>query len=204
MASREAEQALALAGMFQALAQVRDIATHGYGDSRRMEPCVKALLGTYNGDLLELYGGQEAIYPGLRLLVDHLASPNEADLTRYLVAVLHLERKLTGDRERFQRLLSGIQQAAGQAEYFKPLHENVIRNIGDLYQETVSHVRPRILIQGERGYLEDPRNAALIRTLLLSALRAASLWRQCGGTRLRLIFGRKRLIEEARKLLATV
>ncbi|MGD8430724.1 MAG: DUF489 family protein, partial [Ectothiorhodospiraceae bacterium] len=60
------------------------------------------------------------------------------------------------------------------------------------------------LIQGERGYLEDPRNAALIRTLLLSALRAASLWRQCGGTRLRLIFGRKRLIEEARKLLATV
>lgn len=203
MESPDSEQVLALAGMVQALAQVRQIAMHGRCDSYRTEPCIRALLGTYQGDAAALYGGRDRLMPGLHLLADHLTHPSEVQLTRYLVSVLHLERKLTANGARFQEVIEGVRRAAEQAAYFNTLHDNVIRNLGGLYTETVSSIRPPIIISGERAHLDDPRNAALIRTLLLSAIRAASLWRQAGGNRLRLIFFRQRLIAEAHRQLAT-
>lgn len=205
MASRDRDAVLALSGSLQALAEVRRIAGHGQGDNRLIEPPVRALLAEYDGDLPALYGGREALQAGLRLLSDHLMQPRDADLTRYLVAVLTVERRLTRNRAVFAEMVEGIGKAARQAEYFgSPLHANVVRNIGDLYSRTVSTVRPRIMVQGDRAYLEDERNAALIRTLLLAAIRGISLWRQAGGRRSHLIFRRARLIQTTRELLATI
>ncbi|HET8700108.1 MAG TPA: high frequency lysogenization protein HflD [Nitrococcus sp.] len=203
MESTDSEQVLALAGMVQALSQVRQIAMHGRCDPYRTEPCIRALLETYEGNAATLYGGRDRLMPGLHLLADHLMHPNEVQLTRYLVAVLYLERKLTANRARFRKVIEGIQRAAKQAAYFSTLHDNVIRNLGGLYTETVSLIHPPVIISGERAYLDDPHNAALIRALLLSAIRAASLWRQAGGNRLRLIFFRQRIIAEAHRQLAT-
>lgn len=203
MAMHESEQVLALAGMVQALAQIRRIAVHGRADPGQTEPCIRALLGTYQGNVAALYGGRDQLAPGLHLLADHLTRPSEVQLTRYLVAVLHLERKLMANRPCFRQVLQGVRRAAEQAAYFSTLHENVIQNLGALYSEAISPLRPPIIISGERTHLEDSRNAALIRALLLSAIRAASIWRQAGGNRLRLIFSRQRLIAEAHRQLAT-
>lgn len=203
MESPDSEQVLALAGMVQALAQVRQIARYGHSDPRRTEPCLRALLGIYAGDTAALYGGRDQLQPGLHLLADHLTHPSEVQLTRYLVSVLHLERKLVANHRRFREVTEGVRRAAEQAAYFGLLHDNVIRNLGGLYTEAVSSIRPPIIVSGERAHLDDPRNAALIRALLLSAIRAASLWRRAGGNRLRLIFFRQRLIAEAHRQLAT-
>ncbi|MDN5863405.1 MAG: high frequency lysogenization protein HflD [Salinisphaera sp.] len=203
MESPNSERVLALAGMVQALAQVRQIAMHGRCDRHRTEPCIRALLGIYEGDMAALYGGRDLLIPGLHLLADHLTHPSEVQLTRYLVSVLHLERKLTSNRARLREVIEGVRRAAEQATYFSALHDNVIRNLGAIYTEKVSSIRPPVIISGERAYLDDPRNAALIRALLLSAIRAASLWRQAGGNRLRLIFFRNRLIAEAHRQQAT-
>lgn len=204
MAPGEQVQAEALAGIFLALSQVRDIATHGHCDSRRTVPCLRALLGNYDGDVIALYGGRDALAPGLHLMIDHLRRPDEATVTRYLVGILQLERKLARDRRRFERVREGVRNAAAQAEYFgSPAHENVISNLAELYKETVSQLRPRIIVQGDRAYLEDPRNAAMIRSLLLAALRAAAIWRVAGGNRWRLVFRRRALMDSARRLLAT-
>lgn len=203
MESPDSEQVLALAGMVQALAQVCQTAMCGHSDARRTEPCLRALLGVYAGDTAVLYGGRDRLQAGLHLLADHLTHPSEVQLTRYLVSVLHLERKLIADHRRFREVTAGVRRAAEQAGHFGILHDNVIRNVGGLYAETVSSLRPPIIVRGERAHLEDPRNAALIRTLLLSAIRAASLWRRAGGNRLRLIFFRQRLIAEAQRQLAT-
>ena len=69
--------------------------------------------------------------------------------------------------------------------------------------EHISSLRPRILVQGHAAYLQDERNAALIRALLLAAIRAAGLWQINGGGRLRLVLGRRRLIEQATAALTT-
>ncbi|HSR54696.1 MAG TPA: DUF489 family protein, partial [Alphaproteobacteria bacterium] len=42
------------------------------------------------------------------------------------------------------------------------------------------------------------------RALLLAGIRAAVLWRQVDGSRLRLLFGRKRIVREAQMALSTL
>jgi len=202
--SAEREQALALAGAFMALGQVRRLGNHGQTDPRQTEPCVRALLSDYGGDIGQLYGTAAELAPGLRGLIEHLSNPREPELTRYLVIILALERRISRSRRYMGQIREGLKRAADQAEYFQsPIHRNVVANLGDLYSETVSQLRPRIIVHGERLHLEDPDNAAMIRALLLSGVRAAALWRSAEGSRLRLIVGRKRLVATAQRLLAT-
>src|SRR3569623_1381139 len=54
---------------------------------------------------------------------------------------------------------------------------------------------------GAQGLLSLPDVANKVRTLLLAAIRSAVLWRQCGGNRWQLIFGRRKIIDTARALL---
>ena len=65
---------------------------------------------------------------------------------------------------------------------------------------TVSTLGPRIIVRGDPALLARPESANRIRALLLAGIRAAVLWRQCGGTRVGLILGRRRLLEAARGL----
>jgi len=199
------EQSLALSGIFLALGEVRRIASHGQADRRRAQPCVRALLGDYEGSVLALYGERAELEPGIRQLIEHLERPNQAEYTGYLVAVLQLEKRLMRHPKYMGQLTDGLARARAQADYFGELqHANVISNLAELYTETVSGLRPRIVVRGERDHLENPQNAELIRVLLLSAVRAAAIWRASGGSRWRLIVYRKQLIGEARGFLTTV
>lgn len=201
MSNTQTNRTLALAGVFQALEAVREIASTGASPPEHYKPCVQALLAEFDGEVAPLYGGVPTLAPGLRGLISHLQQPADAELSRNLIMVLHLERRLRRRQAIMSELTSGLARARQQAEYFHSGHENVISNLADLYQRTVSQVGPRIMVRGERQYLEEPRNAALIRVLLLTALRSVALWRACGGARLTLLLRRKALIAEARHLL---
>ena len=203
MAQPEHERALALGAVFQALGEVRGIAEHGRNDRNRTETCITGLLGDYQGSVAPLYGAPGALDPGLRDVVGHLTQPAAMHLTRYLISVMQLERRLRRDTQRLQDLARGLDRARAQADYFGELtHDSVIHNLADLYSEHISPLRPRILVQGHAVYLQDARNAALIRSLLLAAIRAAGLWQLNGGGRLRLVLGRRRVIESAQAALA--
>ena len=202
MASADEPRVLALAAAMQCLVQVRDVATDGNWDPPLAGPCIGALLREYDGDVQALYGGVEALAPGLREFAAHFTSPHDPEMTRLLVTVMQLERRLMRQREVLGRLTTGLRTAANQAEFFEPMHENVVHALGHLYTQTLSGLRPRIIVRGERNHLEDPFRAALIRSLLLAAVRSASLWRASGGNRLGLILGRRRLVGHARHLLA--
>lgn len=201
MSSAQANRALALAGVFQALEAVREIAARGASPPEHYKPCIQGLLAEYEGEIAPLFGGTPTLAPGLRRLISHLEQPSDAELSRHLIMVLHLERRLRRRRAVMSELTEGLARARNQAEYFHSGHENVISNLADLYQRTVSSVGPRIMVRGERQYLEEPRNAALIRVLLLAAIRSVALWRAAGGSRLSLLLRRKALIAEARHLL---
>ncbi|MEW8459773.1 MAG: DUF489 family protein [Candidatus Thiodiazotropha endolucinida] len=49
--------------------------------------------------------------------------------------------------------------------------------------------------------MQNNDNVNKIRALLLSGIRAATLWRQTGGRRRQLLFVRKRYIQACRELL---
>ena len=61
-------------------------------------------------------------------------------------------------------------------------HPDVLAALGSLYADTVSHLRPRVLVQGNPHYLGQAGVVAEIRAVLLAALRSAVLWRQLGGS----------------------
>ncbi|MCH8505938.1 MAG: high frequency lysogenization protein HflD [Ectothiorhodospiraceae bacterium] len=199
--NRTDAQTLAMAAIFQALAEVRQLAREGRADSGSVAHCLAGLLNPYHGDVAEAYGGGPVLVPGLRQLHQQLTQPGDMEITRYAVVVLHLERKLVRDKQRLALLSRGREQARGQAAYFHPAHESVVGRLADLYSETVSTLKPRIMVQGNREWLEDDRNANLIRALLLAAIRAATLWRDQGGSRFKLLFRRKQLLHTTHLLI---
>lgn len=199
--SRHRSQVLALAAMYQALAQVRQIATTGRWEADSLETCLRGLLVAYEDDVAAVYGGVTSLESGLRVLHLQLGQPGDMQLTRYAVMVMHLERKLMKRRDMLARLARGIEESRQQADYFSISHENVVHHLADLYQQTVSTLTPPIMVQGKREWLGDSDRAARIRALLLSSIRAATFWRQAGGGRLRLIFARQRMQRLAATML---
>ena len=63
--------------------------------------------------------------------------------------------------------------------------------LSNLYLNTVSKVEPRIIINGDNKYLTDKKNAAMIRSLLLCAIRSYILWQQSGGLSSECLYLRK-------------
>lgn len=197
-------RAIALGALFQCCELVRQLAWRGHCDSGPFETVVNSLFVMDPKDIDEIYGSIDALRPGLETLRAQLGDPpreRNVELTRYAISVLYLERRLQKDPAMLEALGKGLGTAHDQLEFFGPTHENMIARLGDLYQQTISQLGPRIIVQGEQTHLANPDNAARIRTLLLGAIRAAVLWRQAGGTRWRLIFGRKRILSETDALL---
>jgi high frequency lysogenization protein len=58
------------------------------------------------------------------------------------------------------------------------------------------------MVEGNPAYLQQPVQVNQIRALLLAAVRGAVLWRQLGGSQLRLLFRRRQYAMLARGLLA--
>ena len=77
---------------------------------------------------------------------------------------------------------------------------NIISNLADNYKNTVSTIKPQIMVAGTEGYLQMPENAEKVRALLLAGIRSAVLWRQCGGSRWQILFQRKAFLAEAMRL----
>lgn len=81
-----------------------------------------------------------------------------------------------------QQVHEGLLALAANAERLGSTHPEVMAALGSLYSDTVSHLRPRVMVQGNPHYLGQAGVVAEIRAVLLAALRSAVLWRQLGGS----------------------
>lgn len=198
----ERDRCIALAGVFQAADLASGIARRGMADSDAMESSLYSLFQVDAASVEEVYGGLSGITDGLKTLREQLIGQKarNIDVTRYVISLLHLEKKLSKQRTMLQRLSEGINNGTRQLEHYPLLHPNILAAMADLYSETISNLRPRIMIQGEPLHLQNTENVNRIRALLLSGIRSAMLWRQCGGNRFQILLGRKRLTETANTL----
>lgn len=199
-------QTIALAGIAQTAVLVQQLATTGTCDQQAMEASVGSILKVDSDSVADVYGGLEGLRVGLIQLHGQLTGaklPN-ADQSRYAAAVVFLERKLSGRNDLLDTITTGILKAEAQSEQFGVTHENVLANLGDLYQRTISTIQPRIMVNGNEAYLSRPDIANKIRALLLAGIRSALLWRQCGGARWKFIFYRNRIQNELKNLIQHV
>lgn len=197
---------LAFAGILQALHLVQQTAHGRRCDPGAVSASLRSILTLDSLSVEEIYGGVDGVRTGLRLVKSQLLGDKQrpdAELSRYLVVLLHLERKLSKRADLLERLRIGIEQVQRQLEHFEITHPNVFAGFAGTYAETVSTLNPRIMVNGEPTRLQDTAVANQIRALLLAAMRSAVLWRQCGGTRLGLLLGRRKLTDSAEALLHT-
>jgi high frequency lysogenization protein len=190
--------------MLQALQLVQQVAHGKPRDLDSVQASLRSILALDADTVDAVYGGIEGVRAGLRLLKPQLlggARRPDQELNRYLVVLLHLERKLSKRADLLERLRTGIEHTRRQLEHFDITHASVVAGLADTYSDTVSTLNPRIMINGDPERLRDSNVANQIRALLLAAMRSAVLWRQCGGTRLGLLFGRRRLVKVADNLL---
>ncbi len=199
--SKYTDKTLALAGMYQACQQVQQVARHGSVDPDELKIVLDTLFVTDPPDALSVYGNCSNLKSGLKAVTRQLEKNPDAELTRYLINILHLERKLTRKPELLQAISTGIERARKQTEHYPLPHSNIIASLAGTYSDTVSTMTPRIIVSGDQGHLANPENASTVRALLLAAMRSAVLWSQCGGSRWQILLQRKRFMQEATTLL---
>lgn len=207
MTYTELDRTLALAGVFQSCQLVQQVATTGHCDAAALETAMNSVFNTDPKNPEAVFGNALCLVPGLKSMVAQLsntAAERNPQLVRYVLGVLHLERKLSRHPELIKKIGDGLHAAERQRAHFAPTHENVLAQLADIYSTTLSTFQPRIMVHGDPLLLNNPVMANKIRACLLSAIRSSVLWSQCGGSRWRLLFSRGKLIAQAKLTLANV
>ena len=190
------QRALALAGLLQALKQVRQIADTGQADAGVVATAIDSVFRIDAESPLAVYGGASALRPGLLLLRGYFGSDGKDELLpRLALAVLQLERRFVRDAGMAQRVHEGVLALAPAAVRLGNQHPDVLAALGALYADTISHLRPRVLVQGNPHYLGQTGVVAEIRAMLLAALRSAVLWRQLDGSLWDFLLRRRELVQ---------
>jgi len=191
------DRVLALAGIAQALQQVRRIAETGHSDAAVVRTAMDSVMRIDAPSPTAVYGDGRQLEPGLRLLRDYFGNQGKDELLpRLALSVMQLERRFVREGATVDKVQSGVARAAAQArELGDPAHPDVLASMGGLYADTISQLKPRIMVQGNPHYLGQAGVVAEIRALLLAAVRSAVLWRQLGGSYWDFLFSRRAMLE---------
>ena len=177
------DRLLALAGMAQALAQVRRLADTGQADGAHLQPLVESVFRIDAETPAAVYGGVAAVAPGLRILRAHFGNQaRDPLLPRLALALLQVERHFVADEAAVHGVRGDIEALAPLAQLRGPLDRDVLAGLARTYVEHISPLRPRIMVQGNPHYLAQTDLVGEVRAALLAALRSAVLWRQLDGT----------------------
>lgn len=197
------DQVIALAGIVQQAALVEALAKTGHVDNDVFETAVNALLCQNPTQALDVFGKVSNIETGLSHVVELLARKpsDKKDSVRYVMGIMHLQKQLLKRKDMLDIIGSRLNKSQEQFEHFSATHENVISGLASIYTDTISQLSFRIQVMGEYNYLQQQRIANQIRTLLFAGIRSAVLWRQLGGSRLKIITQRKPILATAKQLL---
>ena len=195
---------IALAGLFQSARLVQQTARGEPRDKETTAASIGSVFNTNPASAMDVYGDIGTIRTGLEVLVQQLGNDNtrrDMELTRYVVTLMHLEHKLSRKPGMLETIRSGIETCRQQIESDDEHETSVIAPLAELYKQTISTLQPRVLVNGEPTVLNNLDSKNMVRALLLAGIRSAVLLHQSGGTRLKLIFQRRKLFECARELL---
>jgi len=204
MTESYSDRVLAFAGIAQACQCAQQIAKTGMVDTDSLNASIHSIFVIDSDNCNDIFNAGDQLQRGLKYTEELLSKHGNAEsneLMRYIISVIQLERSLSKKPAMLSEISNGISKAQQQSEHFSMLHSNVLASLAGLYSDTLSTLKPRIMINGEEMHLTHPDNANKIRSCLLAAVRAAVLWRQSGGSRLQLLFSRKRYLTESQKLI---
>lgn len=208
MAKNYRDITLALAGICQASYMVQKLAQEGSCNDHDLEVMVNSLTNMNPSSTIDVYRNDPInLKTGLGAMLGMLSGGNNAsalsaEVTRYMLSIIVLERRLNKNQQAMDKLGQRIEQFERQASYFDPMSDGVFNALAGIYVDVISPLGPRIQVTGSPDILKNSLVQAKVRTLLLSGIRSAVLWQQVGGSRLQLMFSRSRLSNQAKEILS--
>ena len=196
--TREQDRVIALAAILQAVTIVQQIADTGQVNQTEFETLLNSLIATTAPSTEAVYGDLSLLKTGFKQLNKQLSKSKDKQdivLLRYVINLLHLERKLAKRPAMLDLISREIDQVPQQIDYFGSINSpQVIARFADIYHRTISELSPRIQVHGNPTFLQQPDNINRIRALLLAGIRAAILWQQKGGRRWQFIFHSNKML----------
>ncbi|MFW0697757.1 high frequency lysogenization protein HflD [Pantoea sp. R13S299] len=207
MAKNYQEITLALAGICQSAHLVQQLAQQGQCHPEALTVSLRSVLDLNPGSTLAVFGNNEAnLRLGLETLMAVLNSSSRqgagAELTRYTLSMMVLERKLSASKTAMATLAQRITQLDRQLAHYELESDTILSAMAAIYVDVISPLGPRIQVTGSPAVLQNSQVQSKVRATLLAGIRAAVLWQQVGGGRLQLMFSRQRLLREAKTLLS--
>lgn len=223
--TKEQNRILALVAVFQAAQLVHMIATTGtatldklgkhHGDALihaalnirpQHNPSQNSLL--FYHSLTDLRVGLHAIERCLDspYHVKHTTQPSKTKTKQgrhtltYAMGLIHLSAKVYKNPNFQTQIQQSQQKIIRQLAFFNQdyQHSSVLSALAQLYSETASTLKPRIMIKGSAKSFNSPHEVAYIRALLFAGLQAAHYWRELGGTPWQLIFSKRKILKEVK------
>ena len=206
------DQTITLAAIFQVAYQVQQVSRTGQITDDEFSILLSSIIETSPVNTLAVYGGKlDNIKSGLELLVKYLGNDTSSsdkqkdpELTRYIISLINLERRLAKQPKQLNALGERITSTQRQLEHYALTSDTLISSFASIYSDIISPLGHKIQVTGEPSILKQSVNQYKIRALLLAGIRAAVLWRQVGGKRRTILFSRKKIVNTAKTLLNTI
>lgn len=201
------QRTLALAGVAQAARIVDLAAKTGSWPTPFVEASIHSLFCFEPEAVDSVFGTRQGIRLGLEQLSACLSLSQDesvAQTLRYTLAMLQLEKRFAKRDDLLSIVHTRLKHAAYSADNFSNNINTINSNIASIYQDTLSTLSYRIKVTGSAQHLNSPHVADLVRALLLCGVRAAFLWRQLGGSRLKLMLSRGEIRDTAARLARDV
>ncbi|AEW44557.1 lysogenization regulator [Serratia symbiotica str. 'Cinara cedri'] len=206
MAKNYYDITLAIAGISQSARLVQQLAHQGQCDHEAFHTSLSSLLKMYSPSTLAVFGGAALkLKVGLETLLGILNASNKgagAELIRYTLSLMILERKLHANKQAMRTLSDRLGQLDRQLAHFDLESETIISALASMYVDVISPLGPRIPVTGSATILQNYQVQYKVRATLLAGIRAAVLWQQVGGSRLQLMFSRHHLLKQAQNIIA--
>lgn len=207
MLDESIENYLALAGVCQAAALVKQVARDGRVDENAYEASLSSILVTEPDSAQQVFGSLNNVKIGYQTLLAQLSDKSttkDTELTRYIAGILGLERKLAKKPDAMAELGKRITHVQRQLAHVSFENQQIVGSLASIYSDVVSPLAPRIQVAGNPDHLRQPVNQQRVRALLLAGVRAAVMWRQMGGRRRQILFNRKRIVDSASQALKLI
>jgi len=194
-------ETISLGAIYQACNEIKKIAWQGEINNNIIEPLINSVYQTTSEEIEDVFISIKRLNSGLDFLRRQLvgdAFSRDGEVSRYFEAIGILVKNMNKKDDVLNKLRTELTKQS------MPINEDNLDQhalfLSELYLSTISTVEPRIIVNGDNKYLTDKKNAAMIRSLLLCAIRSYILWQQSGGSKFRIFIFKKKIAELAVKL----
>ena len=194
-------ETISLGAIYQACNEIKKIAWQGEINNNIIEPLINSVYQTTSEEIEDVFISIKRLNSGLDFLRRQLvgdAFSRDGEVSRYFEAIGILVKNMNKKDDVLNKLRTELTRQS------MPINEDNLDQhalfLSELYLSTISTVEPRIIVNGDNKYLTDKKNAAMIRSLLLCAIRSYILWQQSGGSKFRIFIFKKKIAELAIKL----